>query len=161
MRGLGRRIERLEELADPVPQKRGPWPVEDQLEDVLDILWDHRNGRYTYAATDRELRLMASMCAGEEITGTVESEDLPEGVREYFDRMDPREQPARERYLYERRRLPEEPNARERVRLEEERVRAYVEESKRRDRAMLEENRRACSLPPLSPEQLRDGGPEA
>jgi len=28
-------------------------------------------------------------------------EDLPEGVREYFKRMNPKEQPARDQWLYE------------------------------------------------------------
>ena len=111
-----------------------PWPAEDQMEDVLDILWDHRCGRYAYQATDRELRLMATACAAEEVTGDVRPEDLPEGVREYFERMDPREQPAGERYLYEKRRLLGEPAVRERVRLHREKVRAFEEESKRRDR---------------------------
>ena len=151
MRGLGRRVGRLEDLAGPVPRSGDPWPVEDQMEDVLDVLWDNRCGRYVYQATDRELRLMAAACAGEEVTGDVRPEDLPEGVREYFERMDPRAQPARERRLYEERRLPREPTARERVRLHREKVQAFEEESKRRDRALLEENRRACGLPPLTP----------
>ncbi len=178
MRGLGRRLERLEDLAGGAPGQRGGWPVEGQLEDVLDSLWLHRCGRYVYAATDREIHLMGLLCArwelpegwgehrypsgavvrwiddGEggaliEATDPVQVEDLPEGVREYFERMDPTEQPERERKLYERRRLPGEPTARERARLHRERARAFEEESERRDRALIEENRRACGLPPL------------
>lgn len=147
--GLRDRLGRLEDLAGVDLGQREPWPVEDQLEDVLNALWLHKCGGSVYPATDRELRLIAAACAGETITGDVRPEDLPEGVREYFERMDPAKQPGRERWLYEHRRLPAEPAGRERVRLHEEKVRAYVEESKRRDRALIEENRRACGLPPL------------
>ncbi len=153
--GLSERLGRLEERRGSglAPEELEAWPVENQLEDVIDALWLHRCGSYVYPATDRELRLMAMACSGEEITGEVLPEDLPEGVAEYFERIDPAGQHERERYLYERRRLPGEPNARERVCLHEERVRAFEEESRRRDRAMLEENRAACGLPPLTPER--------
>ena len=46
--GLRDRLDRLEEsmIAKPQPED---WPIEDQLEAVLDELWLHRAGRYQYA----------------------------------------------------------------------------------------------------------------
>ncbi len=90
----------------------------------------HANSSVRYAATDREITMLGIAHAWEElqgdgeirlphsgtairylqdgedtfsmsVDGVVVVEDLPEGVREYFKRMDPEEQPAREMRLFE------------------------------------------------------------
>ncbi len=132
---LERRIARLEEHHD-APALLGEfrdWHIEDQLESVADkLIWYrrfHSDHTVRYLATDRELFLLAVLCAahalGEEggehvfpsglaVTLTPDEdgalragaprligvEGLPEGVREYFERMDPKKQPKRERFLY-------------------------------------------------------------
>lgn len=47
---------------------------------------------------------------------------------------------------------------REQVRKHRERVEARMRESKQRDRELLEDNRAACSLSPLTPEQISEWG---
>ena len=105
------------------------WSIEDQVEEVRDALRLHRIASTAQLATDRQIHLMGLLCAREELpggegehrfpsgvvvswsnngdetwkvsaSGYVSIEDLPEGVREHFKRMDPVEQPERERWLY-------------------------------------------------------------
>lgn len=151
-RDLSRRLEKLEE--DALPSDLPERPIEDQLDDVLEALRIHRIAGTAQLATDRELRLVASACSGEEVTGDVRVEDLPEGVREHFERMDPDEQPARERWLHANWSAAKERREHWRRYFSDEQVRARREESKRRDRELLERNRAACGLPPLTPDQL-------
>jgi hypothetical protein len=93
---------------------------------VLEMIRIHKWGRSVYQATDHELNILGMLVAANElpegvgeytlpsgaiitfseggsahITGRVEVEDLGEGLREYFERMDPAKQPERLRRLYE------------------------------------------------------------
>ena len=86
------------------------------------------------------------------------AEDLPDWAYEHFGRMEPARQDGRERWLFENRVAPFEP-WRERVQRHEERVRAF-EENRQGDRELLELNRAACGLPPLTPEQIAEWGLE-
>ncbi|MDP9485596.1 MAG: hypothetical protein M3Q49_07370 [Actinomycetota bacterium] len=138
-RDLSRRLEKLEEGAAPLDLP--DWPIEDQLDDVLEALRIHRIAGTAQLATDREIRLVAMACSGEEITGHVRVEDLPEGVREHFERMAPDEQPARERWLHANWQALKEQREHWRHWFSEEQVRTRREESKRRDRELLARNR--------------------
>ena len=126
---IRRRLEALEAQALPAIGEWPDWPLEDQLEEVFSCLRVHRAGGTRQLATDRQIHLMGLLCAlwelpggaGEhtfpsglvvawsdnadatkrcEATGLVGVEDLPEGVREYWERMDLKKQPERERELY-------------------------------------------------------------
>jgi hypothetical protein len=166
-----RRLRRLEEeLSASTPPTWTDWPVEDQFEAVLEALRVHRAGGTVQLATDREIHLMGFLCAlwdlpdgvGEhrfpsgvvvswsdngdgtkavEASGYVPLEDLPEGVREYWARLDPKEQPERDERLY--REWPAAKERREHWRhyYSEEQVRVRLEETRRRDRELLERNR--------------------
>jgi hypothetical protein len=98
---------------------------------VLETIQIHKWGGSVYQATDRELNIVGMLVASNELpdgagvytfpsgatvtltrtgdgesiqaegAGRVEVEDLPEGIRRYFARMDPTKQPERERQLYE------------------------------------------------------------
>ena len=129
-RDLSRRLEKLEEHS--LPFDLPDWPIEDQLEDVLEALRIHRIAGTTQLATDRELRLVDTL---------VSRGELPEWVREYFERMDPAEQPARERWKRANRASMKERREYWREWFSEERVRARREESERRDRELLARNR--------------------
>lgn len=106
--------------------------IEDALDKLDFYRRFHTDGRIRYAATDREITMLGIAHAGEELQvegefrlpysgttirfvrddedtfsvdmdGVVVVEDLPEGVREHFKRMDPAAQPARDQRLYEMR----------------------------------------------------------
>ncbi len=128
--GLRRRLEKLEEGATPLDLP--DWPIEEQLDDVLEALRIHRMGGTVQLATDRELRLVDALIA---------RGDLPEWAREYFERMDPEEQPARERWLHAIWPAAKEQRERWDHWFSEEQVQARREESKRRDRELLRRNR--------------------
>ncbi len=127
-RDLSRRLGRLEEHASR--QDLPDWPIEDQIEDVQGYLDFHRRFKTIAVCTDREINLLGLGAAYKELEGkpgawlapsgavvyledngdgtfgvdlssNLTVEDLPEGMREYVERMDPKSQPARERYLYE------------------------------------------------------------
>jgi hypothetical protein len=132
MRSLHRKLKALEEITSP--QGFPGWPVEEQVKDAVYMLKFYRRFHAAdpirYAATNRELTMLAIAHANEElqgegevrlphsgtvirylrdgedtfsigVEGVVAVEDLPEGVREYFKRMNPKEQPARDQWLYE------------------------------------------------------------
>ncbi len=132
MSNIRRRLEALEGPTNS--HKFAGWPVEEQVKDAVYMLQFyqrfHANDPVRYAATDRELTMLAIAHASEElqgegevglphsgttirylrdgedtfsidVDGVVAVEDLPEGVREYFKRMNPKEQPARDQWLYE------------------------------------------------------------
>src|SRR5215210_1722173 len=111
------------------------WPLDDQAEDMMEALLLHRCPGSVQLCTDREINVlgilhafyrlpggegkyqMASAAvvslteAGEGIfdislSGDVSVEDLPEGVQRYIERIDPGQQPVRERWLYEQRDRP-------------------------------------------------------
>jgi hypothetical protein len=190
MRRLDSRLRRLEqEVVPPILPTWPDWPLEDQFEAVLRALRVHRVGGTVQLATDHEIHLMGLLCAlwklpegdgkhrfpsgavvswsdnGDgtktvEASGYVRVEDLPEGVREYWARLDPKEQPGRDERLYR-----EWPAAKERREYwrhyySDEQVRARSEEVRRRDRELLERNRASVGLAPLSPEQLVECGLE-
>ncbi len=148
----------------------------------------HADGRVRYSGTDREIHLLGLLCAahalgedggehafpsglvvtiapegggafGAHAPRPVRLEDLPEWASKHFERMSPDKQAERERWLFENRVVPFE-SWREGARRHEERVRARREESRRRNRELLERNRAACGLPPLTPEQLKEWGLE-
>ena len=134
MSSIRRRLEALEEIT--APQEFRDWPVEEQVKDAVYMLQFYRrfhaNDPVRYAATDRELTMLAiAHAAGSEelqgegevrlpqsgaairflgdgedtysidVDGVVVVEDLPEAVRGHLKRMNPEEQPARDRRLYE------------------------------------------------------------
>ena len=185
--GIRRRLEALEAHRAPASRDFPDWPIEDQFDDVVDALRVHKAGGTAQLATDRQIHLMGLLCARDNLpggfgehrfpsgavivwidnedgtvdvgaSGYVRVEDLPDGVREYWERMDPDEQPDRERWLYEGRHAAKD--RREKARGYEERVRAFEEKSRQRDRELLERNRAACGLPPLTSEQLSRWGLE-
>lgn len=196
---LSKRLEALEEQtfgADPF-RDFPDWDLVDQFEAVTDTLRffrrHHPDGDVRYPATDREIHLLALLCALSELGGVGRVgehrfpsgllvtwrdgsagdgthrasasrwallEDLPEGVRKHFERMDPGRQAERERFLYGDRYRAAEHRRRMRhweLHGEEEQC-MRREESKRRDRELLERNRAACGLPPLTPEQIQEWG---
>lgn len=93
-------------------------------------------------------------------SGVVLGSDLPEGVREYVERMEPSKQTDRERFLYEMWESRQVHREWVREHFSEERICARREETKQRDRELLESNRVAVGLPPLSEEQLTAWGLE-
>ena len=125
---IRRRLEVLERSIQP--QEFSDWPLEDQLENAYKSLQVHRWGGTRQIATDRQIHCMGLLCAlwelpdgiGEhrfpsgavvtwfppdsddlqavDVSGHIGLEDLPEGVREYWERMEPEKQPERERELY-------------------------------------------------------------
>jgi hypothetical protein len=123
MGSLENRLERLEARVGepPLPPARP-----SLVGHVLEMIRIHRWGRSVYQATDHELNLLGMLVAASElpervgeytfpsgatitftepgsayITGRVEVEDLSEGLREHFERMEPAKQPERLRRLYE------------------------------------------------------------
>lgn len=154
--GIQGRLEALEARCTPAPGDFPDWPLEDQFDDVVHALRVHQAGGTAQLATDRQIHLMGLLCASDELpngfgehrfpsgtvvvwtdnggdtldigaSGYVRVEDLPEGVREHWERMDPDEQPDREQRLYEGRHATKEMI--ERARGCEERLRALEEES--------------------------------
>ncbi len=129
-RDLSRRLEKLEEGAAPLDLP--DWPEEEQIVDLLEALHLHRIAGTVQLGTDRELRLVDAL---------ISEGVLQEWARGYFERMDPVEQPARERWLHATwQALKEQRKYWERW-FSEEQVRARREESKRRDRELLARNR--------------------
>ncbi len=128
--GLRHRLEKLEEGTTPLDLP--DWPLEDQLDDVLEALRIHRIAGTAQLATDREIRLVDALIA---------RGDLPEWAREYFERMDPDEQSARERWLHANWQALKEQREHWRHWFSEEQVRARREDSERRDRELLRRNR--------------------
>ncbi len=128
--GLRRRLEKLEEGATPLALP--DWPIEEQLDDVLEALRVHRIAGTAQLATDREIRLVDAL---------ISEGVLQEWARGYFERMDPAEQPARERWLHANWPAAKEQREYWRHWFSEEQVRARREESERRDRELLERNR--------------------
>lgn len=108
------------------------WHLTDQLYDALDSLRSHRITNSAQLATDREIHNMGLLCAYWELPGGVGEysfpsgvsvtwidngdgsrsvtaseyirvEDLPDGVREHFERMEPERQAKRDLWIYEMR----------------------------------------------------------
>jgi hypothetical protein len=90
MRDLDKRLERLEAVLPGGGRRLDEWPLEDQLESVVDMLLISKWGRTAYQATDREQDLLDAL---------IEQETISEGARELFTRMNPARQPERERWL--------------------------------------------------------------
>ncbi len=127
--GLRHRLEKLEEHALPnLPD----WPIEEQLVDVLEALHIHRIAGTVQLASNRELGLLDTL---------ISEGALPEWTREYFERMGPDEQPAREWWLHANWQASKERREYWERWFSEEQVRARREESRRRDRELLERNR--------------------
>ena len=128
-RRLGR-LEEIERPEQQFPDWLMEDQLESVADKLVFYRRFHGDGRVRYPATDRELHLLGLLCAREQqpggvgehrfpsgavvswrdngdgtpsvsTSGYVRLEDLPEGVREYFKRMDPAEQPEREKRLYE------------------------------------------------------------
>jgi hypothetical protein len=164
---IHRRLERLE-AQNPNPAELtdfgDAWPLDDQLAQVADMLdffiSFHSRDTIRYQATDRELHLLGLLCAanGSEAgdSSARSPGGLPEWTREHFERMDPKEQPHRDRRLFEMR-SGFEP-WREKVRRAEEEQQRRSAESKRCSRELLERNRVSVGLPPLTPEQVEEYG---
>lgn len=182
---MHRRLEALEQLAHPLGSIGDDWPLEDQLDDVMDALRVHRAGDTAQLAADRQIHLMGLLCARDELpngfgehrfpsgtivtwidngdgtadvgaSGYVRVEDLPDGVREYWERMDPDEQSEREQRLYEGRHAAKE--RREQARAYEERLRAFEEGSpdSRHARSLIRLFRAQNLLPGMGAGELVD-----
>lgn len=90
-------------------------------------------------------------------TSQITVEDLPEGVREHIERMNPLSQPERDLWLYQHRHVFREHRERMQREWSEEgrsAARARSAASRQGDRELLEYNRAECGLPPLSAEEL-------
>ncbi len=129
-RNLKGRLQKLEEHATPLDLT--DWPEEEQVEDVLEALHLHRIAGTQQLATDRELRLVDTL---------VSEGALSESARDFFERMDPGEQPARERWLRANWQAMKERAEYWRHWFSEDQVSARREESERRDRELLASNR--------------------
>ncbi len=129
-RDLNRRLERLE--VNALPLDLPDWPEEEQIVDLLEALHLHRIAATVQLATDRELRLVDAL---------ISEGVLQEWAQGYFEKMDPEEQPARERWLHATWQALKEQREHWRHWFSEEQVRARREESKRRDRELLARNR--------------------
>jgi hypothetical protein len=73
-KSIGARLERLEEYAQqrqdlPAHWPADEWPVEDQVEDVLDYLNFHRTFGTVALCTDREINLLGIVAAHEQLGG--------------------------------------------------------------------------------------------
>ncbi len=134
--GLNNRLERLEERVAGMKPAPG-WTPEKMIERLLDDL-DFALATHSpeYLSHD-ELALL----------GVDHPRDLPERVRNLVWLRPPGSGMVAKRYE----KPPQEPfeSWRDRVRKHRERVRAFVEESVRRDAELMAENRKACGLPPL------------
>jgi hypothetical protein len=120
------RIKRLEREALASSAGTKPRPLSLLIRHVLDTIQIHKWGRTVYQATDTEINILGMLKAHNRlpdgagaytfpsgatitftdpskahISGRVEVEDLPGGVREYVTRIDRAKQPERERRLYE------------------------------------------------------------
>lgn len=155
------RVRRLEELHIGRMRSYEEWPLEDQIHDAASYLMVHVGWDSVAACTDQQLYCLGMWLAIQEHPGTpledlspVDFSDFPEEVREHVSRIDPRRQPERDAWLREEagyfvRFLEELPAIDARVKEEQ---RARAEESRRRDRELLERNRALCGLPPLDAE---------
>lgn len=161
------RLRRLEAARFPSSTEDSlseEWPLDDQLEQVADTLdrfiYFHSKDEVRYVATDREIHLLGLLCAawrsrevplGEDggegegflvdVPRQIRAQDLPEWALEHFERMDPKKQAERERWLFAHRHTFEP--WRESVRRVEEGQRRRGEESRRRDREFLDAKREA------------------
>lgn len=126
------RLEELAGSYETSPLAAFPdWPLDDQAEDMMEALLLHRCAGSVQLCTDREINVLGILHAfyrlpdGEgdhqmtsgavvsltrngpqfdiSLSGDVSAEDLPEDVQKCIERMDPDEQAARERWLYEHR----------------------------------------------------------
>lgn len=124
------RLETQASAELPVLWNPHQWPLDEQLEDVRCYLDFHGRFKTTAVCTDREINLLGLAAAYEALGGeageweapsggvvsleengdgtfgvhlssNLAVEDLPEGMREYVERMDPARQAERDRWLYE------------------------------------------------------------
>jgi len=149
MGNLEGRLERLEEQRHPAHLSYEDWPLVDQIEDVLCYLKIHVRWGSVAACTDQQLRCLGLLAASWESPdkpledlSPVALEDLPEGVREHVSRLGLRSQASLSAWLraeagYFVRELEEMPARLAEV---EAQHRARAEESRRRDRELLERN---------------------
>lgn len=125
MANVRRRLASLEERVSPPTLALS---VEEEFEGVYETWWSHAAGYTVGLFTDREINLLGALYVLRDMSdrthtfpsgavvewvehdddtcslyldGRVEIEDLPERISKNVDRMDPKEQPARERYLRE------------------------------------------------------------
>jgi hypothetical protein len=170
MGSLRRELERLRELADPSFEEDWPLDEQlADVADKLDrFIHFHSGDSVRYVATDREIHLLGLLCAGWElgedggeytfpsgltvrliregdgflidVHRRIGIEDLPDWTHEHVERMDPKKQAKRDRWLADNRDRPFVP-WREKLRRVEEEQQRRSEEIKRRDRELLERNR--------------------
>lgn len=120
---------RLEALEEGYPPPALELPIEDEFEGVYETWRSHACGYTVGLFTDREINILGAIHVLRDVPGRVhrfpsgafvkwgdneddtlslfvegdvQVEDLPERMSKNVDRMDPSEQPARERYLRER-----------------------------------------------------------
>jgi hypothetical protein len=124
-----RRLKRLEERIGGEAEEPARHYLNYLTMHLLETIQVHKWGGSVYQATDQELNIVGMLAASNELpegvgvytfpsgatvtltpasgrvraegSGRIEVEDLPEGIRPYFARMDPAKQPERERQLYE------------------------------------------------------------
>lgn len=135
--------KRIEGLEARIGTRLAPeWTPEDMREKVLDELdFALATGSPVHLCRD-ELALL----------GVDSADGLPDQLRRFVVLRPPTWGEIKHRYKDPPRRPFE--SWRERVRQHEERVRAFVEEGRQRDRELLETNRASVGLPPLSAEQI-------
>jgi hypothetical protein len=159
---LEKRIERLEEERLSAYRQHEDWPLVDQIEDAFCYVKLHARWGSRAACTDRQLLCLGLLAASWESPDTlledltpVALEDLPDELRRHVSRLDADMQPKRDAWLRSEaghyvRELEEMPA---RLAEAEARQRARAEESRRRDRELMERNRALVGLPPLGSEE--------
>ncbi len=148
--GLEDRLRRLEgRFGTGSTWELPDWPFHLQATAILDTLEVLRwGGSYRYPATDREIAVLAAVFA-EDLPEDLDTvvlnkraslEDLPEAVRSRLKRMDPAEQPERDRWLYARRHDPTLEEQLAQAKRERERFRIESLKGSLRHFAMLEQS---------------------
>ena len=142
MANIRRRLASLEGQVSGIQFAPG-WSQEEIEEKVLDEIDFALSTRSPVSLCNDELEALD--------VGTVS--DLPEWLQPHVDLRPPTWGTIRHRYKYP----PEHPfeSWRERVRKRQEGSEEHRKQSKQRDRNLLEENRAACGIAPLTPEEVR------
>jgi hypothetical protein len=162
MGNLERRLQRLEEQMHPAHLSYEEWPLVEQIEDAFSYVKLHARWDSRAACTDQQLRCLGLLAAAwedpnvplEELS-PVALEDFPDELREHVSRLDSDMQPERDAWLRAEaghyvRELEEMPA---KLAAAKEQQQARAEESRRRDRELVERNRALAGLPPLEAEE--------
>ena len=162
MGSLERRIGRLEQETLAARQEYEDWPLVNQIEDAFCYVKLHASFGSVAACTDRQLRCLGLLAASWENPdiplgelSPLDLEHFPAEVREHISRLNADMQPERDAWLRQEaghfvRELEGMPARLAEI---EARQRVRAEESRRKDRELIERNRALVGLPPLEGEE--------